>query len=444
MLKPFKYIHVVLIMIVLTLPVVCSLHANESVQRILTLTEALQIASEHDIQVLLAQERLVQALAQVEQRKSILYPQLNASSSGRRQTRDLRSSGIRFTGDPLVGPFNTFDARVELTQTIFDPATMARLKSAQAGEKLSEAQLRQTKEDVLALIADLYINARRSWQCLAYVEKLLAHATKKLEIIQQRINHGISADIEIKEIQAEFDAAVSFHQHMTNQALNTRLDLLAALGLDLNEAIQFADEDHWAYFAAQTEKDLTARDLPEMEVAKQNYLVSQYNHAKEKSAYFPKISAMADYGLSGVKPTDGSETYTLGVQATLPLFDGGFRRSSIKEAESKLKSSEANVRDVKVKLNAKIIQIHESVKQAEFLIIEKSSRLESVQKQTALIQKRLEDGTATEVEWLETAAQEAQALDQVNEAKAVLLTAQINWLHVLGKMGSLARRNMND
>lgn len=414
-----------------------SVSAEEAVQRILTLKESLQIASEHDIHLLLSQERLVQALARIEQNKSLLYPQLSLSSSERRQTRDLRSSGISFTGDPLVGPFNTFDARAELTQTLFDPSTISRLKSAQAGEKLSKAELRKTKEDVLALIANMYINARRSLQSLFYAETVLARESKRREIIQNRIENGISTDLELKQIQAGYDAAVSFQKQMETQALNARLDLLAALGLDLNQDIQFSNEDHLDFFMVQPEQtELEGKDLPEMEVAKQEFLVSQHNRAAAKSEYFPKISAKADYGLSGIKPTDGSETYTLGVQATWPLFDGGFRRSNIKEAESKLKSSEANVRDIKMKLNAKIIQLHESVNQAEFLVTEKSSKLDSMQKQLALTQKRLEDGTATDVELLESSSQEAMAQDEVNEAKAVLLISEVNWAHVLGKMES--------
>ncbi len=109
----------------------------------------------------------------------------------------------------------------------------------------------------------------------------------------------------------------------------------------------------------------------------------------------------------------------------------------MKEAESQLRYSEANLRDVKNKTNANIIQIHESVNRAKLLLAEKLSRLDSVQKQLALTQKQLEDGTATDVELLHSSTLEAMAKDEVNEAKALLLISQVNWAHVLGKMESL-------
>ena len=147
---------------------ITSVNAQEVVKRILTLKEVLQIAEESDIHLILSQERLVQALARVEQNKSVLLPQISVSSSERRQTRDLRSSGISFSGDPLVGPFNSFDIRAQMTQTLFDASTISRLKAAQAGKELSAAELKKTKEDVLALIATMFVNARRSKESLTY------------------------------------------------------------------------------------------------------------------------------------------------------------------------------------------------------------------------------------------------------------------------------------
>lgn len=237
--KSLGFLKIIPVIICLSLGVIHLASAEESIQRILTLKESLQIASEHDIHLILSRERLVQALSRIEQHKSVLYPQLNLSSSGQRQTRDLRSSGMSFSGDPLVGPFNTFDARAQLTQVLFDPSTISRLKSAQAGEKFSSAELRKTKEDVLALIANMYINARRSFQGLSYAETRLVHESKRLEMVKNRLDNGISTDLECKQIQAEYDAAVSFQKQMETLALNTRLDLLAALGLDLNQDIQY-------------------------------------------------------------------------------------------------------------------------------------------------------------------------------------------------------------
>lgn len=424
--------------IVINIICVSGLKAQEPAKRILSLKEVLQIASEHDIRLILSKERIIQAVTRIENNKSFLYPQLNINTYEKRQTRDLRSGGFTFGSDPVIGPFNSFDARVQLTQTIFDASTLARLKSAQAGKDLSEAELKKAKEDVLALIADMFINSRREQQRLVYAESVLARETKKLNIVKSRFENGMATDLDIKQAQAGFDAAINFKKTAETRALNSRFDLLASLDLDLNQPVEFSNDDNLEFSRLpETSNDPYGKDLPEMEVAKQELLVSQQNQQTAKAEYVPKVSASADYGLSGIKPSDSSETYGLGIQATLPIFDGGMRRSNVKEAESKLKASEANVRDVKNKLNAKIIQIHESIDQAALLVAEKESKLDSLEKELALTQKRLADGTATELDLLNILAQEAFAQDEKNEAEVVLLTARINWAHVLGKMESL-------
>ena len=111
----------------------------ESTDKILnlTLSHALQLAQQQSVQNILAQERIQKALINIEQEKSRLTPDLELKSSQTRQTKDLRSSGISLSGPSVVGPFNSFDLHLELTQTIFDKETLSRLKSVRKNKELS-------------------------------------------------------------------------------------------------------------------------------------------------------------------------------------------------------------------------------------------------------------------------------------------------------------------
>jgi len=100
----------------------------------LTLPEALKIASQKHVAVLLAGQDVEQALARISQSRSYLLPDISATASQTRRTEDFRSTGIPIPGDPHIGPFNSFDARLRITQSIFDPQAIARLNAARQGK----------------------------------------------------------------------------------------------------------------------------------------------------------------------------------------------------------------------------------------------------------------------------------------------------------------------
>lgn len=407
---------------------------------ILTLKEALEIAREHDVRLILSKERVNQALAHIGESRSTLLPQIDLTSSQSRLTRDLRSSGINLSGDPLVGPINTFDARAKLTQTLFDPAALARLKAAQAGANSSAADFQKTKEDVLALVATLYINARRATESVEFAQTLLKHKEKNLELSKSRLESGIASELELKQAQAAYEAARHYFQHAVNEAAQTRLDLLAALDFNFKNPLQLSEDDGIEFPIPGEEISTNLESLPAVKSAQEQVHAAVANRAAERSEYLPKISALADYGASGVDPSDANSTYTVGFKASMPIFEGGLRESLVKERDSEVRSSEASLRDTKNQAEADVLKARESFSEAQALVTEKTAARAVLFHQVVLVQARLQNGTASDLELLEILAEEARAHEEENEACATLLTAQINWVHALGGMETLLEK----
>jgi outer membrane protein TolC len=421
------------LLIILVLFLSSSGFAEESLS--LSLRQVLEMASERDVRVILSQERVAQALARIEQSRSILLPQVSLNASQRRMTRDLRSSGITLPGDPLVGPFNTFDARAQLTQTLFDSSAMMRLKAAQAGKQLSLTELRKTKEDVLALMATLFINARRAQESLVYAQAIKAREEKRMHVMELRSKDGAASLLDVQQTQALYNQALSLWQNTSNQATNTRLDLLAALGLDLEQSVTFNQKDEILFPNPTEEADVN--NSPQLQTAKEELSLSRVSRSIEQADFLPKISALADYGPSGLTPSDTNNTYTLGVQASWPIFDGGLRQSRVREKESDVKSAEAVLMDTQRQVEAKSIKARMAFEGAETVLKEKMSQREVSQHQLHLAQQRLRDGIGSDVEVFEALAEDATIFEQVSEIQAQKLIAQIEWAHTLGKINSL-------
>src|SRR5579872_2911130 len=73
----------------------------------LSFEEALRLAAERPANIVMAHERVQQAVARLGQTEANLLPQVTASASQSRQTRNLAAQGLNIPGlDPRLGPFN--------------------------------------------------------------------------------------------------------------------------------------------------------------------------------------------------------------------------------------------------------------------------------------------------------------------------------------------------
>ena len=99
-------------------------------------------------------------------------PCCRACSGRRRSARvyreNLAAQGLTFGGIPsLIGPYNSFDARFQLTQTLFDLSTIRRYRAAGAGRDLAASQEALAREQVAAAAALSYIEAVRARKAVA-------------------------------------------------------------------------------------------------------------------------------------------------------------------------------------------------------------------------------------------------------------------------------------
>ena len=405
---------------------------------LLTLTDALKRAQQENVQVVVAKERVQQALARVGESSSVFLPQIAAGISQMRQTRDLRTAGISVAGDPLVGPFNTYDARISLTQNLFDLSVIERLKAARKAQDVSLAEYRKTQQDVLALAAILFINAQRAQQNQNVAKAFLKRDVKNFRIVKTRLRQGLGSSLDVQQARFACRKSLSMWRSARTRALQTRLDLDSALLIPENQDIVFVEEEILEYpSSALKEVNRALLKHPDVEVERQKWQQAQTLHAVEKAGYFPKISGVADYGESGIKPRDANETYAFGVQASMPIFEGGLRGARLKETESVVREQEATWHDVERNVRARAFTVIETVRQTRLQMKEKEDEVAVWEHELNLDRRRFHNGEGSSIDYLNTWAQVLAAKDQREEAKATYQLAHIQLAHAMGEMEKL-------
>lgn len=402
---------------------------------ILSLQDALVLAQKNDIDILVANERIHQTLARLGQARSAYLPQITASAYQNRQTRDLTSGGFSVPGTGnLIGPFNSYDARIHLTQALFDPAAYERIKAAVANREVSQKQYAKTRQDVLALVATLYIDAWRAQEEVAVAASIIKRDMRKLNLQYVRSRQGLSSELDLLKAKTAYAESLTRWKKSIKTASENRLDLLAALKIPYDQRIIIKDMDDKSLEGELRNIDEVLSKHPDVVLAKEMINVRQKELQAEKKEGWPKLHFAGDYGASGTEPDQSSETYALGVQASMPIWEGGLRQAKIKEAKSRLNESKLQADDITFKTQANIINSLKAIDESKSLMSQLKYQMKVANQQKKIALNNLELGTGKNESIWEINTIFISTQDEAQEALATLWMARINLAHALGEM----------
>ena len=408
----------------------------------LSLKEALQSVDAINLQVMMANARLEQAIARISQAQSDLLPHIDAVASEDRQTDDLRSEGFKFPGvAPHVGPFNSFDARARVTLALFDPSAFERFQAAKKGEVFSQAELEKTREDILALVATLFIDAQRKGQTVKLFYALLEKDRMGYELSETNLTQGTGTELDSNKYKSDLDQTRYLYTQAKLQSEDADLDLAAALQLPAGTTFEFVeDKDFLKQLennAAINFKNATNADM----VLASSALEARKADKKTAMADFlPKVSGSADYGRSGESPNQGSNTYSFGVQATVPLWEGGAQQANLKEVNGEIKEAQENLLDATQQAQVNIAKARVAIAEAEDLRRAKIQKRQTAQRSLRIALHAQEIGSGSVFDIMQAKADLAMAEDEYNEAQATLVMAHIDLLHAQGRLRGLIKQ----
>ncbi len=413
----------------------------------LSFVEALRQAGDKAVDPKVAAEKLAQAVARLRQAKSALLPQIEVAAGEVRQTRNLEAQGIKIPQtDPLVGPFNTSDARVALTQRLFDAVAWAKVRTDAAAVERATLSLQVSKDRSMAMVGSLYIEAQRAAQRIVVARSMLDRDQAAASLASAGYAAGIETKLAVDRARAVELASRRrlLEQRAAGKARNR--ELAVALGYPASQQFILPILVSPPRWRVPEPQELLA-DLaqhPEVAVAKSRLKQSQLGIRAVKASLFPTFTVATDYGLSGDKFFSGRSTYSYGFSINLPLFQGGLRLGQLAEANSQQRSAQIQLDDRGRTLEAsarRAIDMLSSVQAArKEAKANKLAALRGVKVQRA----KLVAGLGSQYDLLAARAALSIATDELNEAVAAERMAYLNLYYSLGKISNLARGVQND
>src|SRR5438552_10770350 len=169
----------------------------------LPFADAVRLASGEVPVVALAGLRTTEADARVRQARAALLPSASVGGFWLNRTFNSRSIGISFPGIPeLIGPFNSYAARVSATQALFDWSSVRRVRAAGAQADGSRAERGVTVEASVLTAAVAYVQAVRAQAVVGARRADSAIAAELVGLAEAQRVAGVSPAIDVTRAQA--------------------------------------------------------------------------------------------------------------------------------------------------------------------------------------------------------------------------------------------------
>lgn len=245
--------------------------------------------------------------------------------------------------------YNTNSWQAQLVQPILDVAAYYTFKSAQALKAQAKQDYAASEQNLIVRTVGAYLDVLRSQAVLESTSAEEAAVKRQQEQVQQRFDVGLVAitdvldataaydNVVVRRIQAERDQGIQFEtlSTLTGESYE-QVDRISTSLPIVNPAS--VDENQWVATALANNPNVLA--------SREAQTAAERDVRARQAGHLPTIDAVASYNenVTHFKPLIGGQAFlgdqtntrVLGLQMQLPIYQGGYTQSKVRESRARL------------------------------------------------------------------------------------------------------------
>jgi outer membrane protein TolC len=408
----------------------------------LSLQQAVELAIQNNLSTLLARERRREAEGFRQESLSGLLPNINGTTYQANITQNLAALGFQpgtfpGLGSTFIGPFNNFDARLRLEQTIFSLSAIRNYQVGRAGVHVAELQEQLAREEVASGTALTYLEALRAERAVTAAQSNVELAQALFTLAQDQRDAGVATGVDVTRAETRLSIEqVRLAQAQTSSD-QARLNLQRVVGLPLEGALTLTDQLRFTdepLPQVETAISQAGENRREVRIAEEQIRTSELERKAVRAEFLPSLEFVGDYGVSGITPTNTAlPTRRAAIQLNVPVFNGGLTQGRLAVAASRARQAELEFGSVRG-------QVEEDVRLALVTLRTTAAQVRAADQSVALSERELEmsrdrfrAGVADNLEVINAQTSLANARDVQVSVLALYNAARLNLAAALGR-----------
>jgi outer membrane protein len=419
----------------------------------LSLGDAARLAARQSALARGARLRADEAQARVRQRKADLLPTVSSYVQEAGRTFNTSTLGIDFPATPgnpplfdpkgqVEGPVNTLDVRGRVQQNLLDFGAIGRVRQAQAQARSSNADADATAEQAATVATSAYVRAMRADADLRARQADTVLATELLRIAQSQLQAGTGVGLDVTRARSQLAATRAALIASRNGRDHAHLDLLRSLALPLGTDVALTDSLSPAAIgeAIPDEATLIAQAIksrPDLVAEEQRIQAAKQGLSAIKAERLPTLGLVADDGVIGKNGAKLLNTYTWGLQVTLPIFDGFKREARVQEQQSVVKEAEIRRRDLEQQAAVDVRGALLDISNAREQLDAATERLQLAEQEVSQARDRFNAGVAGNADVVNASLALTASRTLVNDAETAYQLARVSLARAIGSVTAL-------
>ncbi|MHC5759294.1 TolC family protein [Nostoc sp.] len=375
----------------------------------ISLAQALELArrNNHDLQVsLLELERNKAALREAQ---AALLPTLGISTDiTRSQSASSQlSSKLQEQQTGISSPdeaSTSFSGQAQLSYNIYTSGRVqASVRAAEEQVRFNELAVETQSETIRLNVATDYYNLQQADEQVRIAQSAVQNSEASLRDAEALERAGVGTRFDVLRSQVNLANAqqdltnARSQQTISRRQLATRISLPQGINISAADPVQLAGL--WNPTLEQSIV-LAYQNRPELQQQLAQRNISEQQRRQALGELGPQVSLVASYNLldqfdDGVSVTDG---YSLGVRATLNLYDGGAARARAAQSKVNIAIAETQFAEQRNQIRFQVEQAYSTQQSSLENVQTSNTALEQAREALRLARLRFQAGVGTQTD----------------------------------------------
>jgi len=343
----------------------------------ISLQDAIDRGLRQNLGVLLSSADIQFARGQRWEQLSELLPHVVAAPYVDVSKANLSEVGFSFKAPGLtfptaVGPFSYFDARVNVTQSLFDWKSISNARAAGQSLKSAHYTYNDARDLVVLAVGFSYLQALADQARIETAEAQVKTAQAIYGQASDQVNAGTSPAIDGLRAKVELQTRQQQLIQSRNGFAIQKLTVARAIGLASGQEFELTDQALYQPFESISLEECLRRayaSRSDYQAAMAEVRAAEFSRHAAVAGYFPSLSFNSDIGAAGAHPSTATQVFDVRGTLSIPIFQGGSVHGAVLQADARLTQNRERLANLRAQIDSEVrtalLNLQSSAEQVE-------------------------------------------------------------------------------
>ncbi len=406
----------------------------------LSFQEAIERGLRNNLGLLLAGDQTLQARGERWKQLSNLLPDLSARIQEDAQTTSLTALGFKSNVFPfpvprVIGPFNYFDARASLSQSLLNYKQFEQERAASESLKAAQYTYKDAREMVVLAVGNAYLQAIATAARVETAEAQVKNAQALYDKAADQQKAGLSPGHRYPALSSRTANPPAATHRGPQRSRQTEVDVARVIGLPPGQEFVLTEKAPYQALtrsAARTYLQRAYASRADYQAALAQVRAAELSRRAATAGHYPSLDLNANLGDIGVTPSQSNGTWQVNGGINIPIFAGGKTHSDVLEADAQLKQARSQLGDLRGRIDYEVrtalLDLNAAAEQVEVA----RSSVDLAEQTLAQSQDRFTAGVADNLEVVQAQEAVASAHESYIQSLYAHNLAKVELAHAIG------------